>query len=213
MKTSVIYSLLLLGSNASAISAQEAAKKVLRGSSKIVDFEDYVKDNAQLDETQCLGCNSICVESSQCCGGFVCSGRLCRPSCGGTGSFCLSGSECCSGRCAGLVCTRPSSQCTVGDVAEELIEESRVEDVSQELIEESHEAQKDEDSDMKEEIEDLLARRCKYNGEVCLDSSQCCNGLVCSGSRCRTSCGGGGNLCFNGADCCSGLCSGFRCRS
>ena len=47
MKTSIIYSVLLLGLNASVASAQDAAPRVLRGSPQVVAFKDYVKDNAQ----------------------------------------------------------------------------------------------------------------------------------------------------------------------
>ena len=198
MKTSVIYSLFLLSFNASAVGAQDAAPKVLRGSSKIVAFEDYVKNNAQLDETQCLGSNSICVESLQCCSGFVCSGRLCRPDCGASGNFCTSGSQCCSGRCAGLVCTRSY--------------EDSVEDVTQKLIEESHKAQIVKVDNVQEENEELVETQCTGTGRVCADSSQCCSGLVCSGNLCRPDCGGGGSLCFSNSDCCSGQCSGWVCR-
>ena len=105
MKTTTIYVLLLLGFNASTVSAQDAAPRVLRGSPQIVAFEDYVKDSAQ--ESQCFGTGRVCAASSQCCPGMICSANLCRPDCGPRGNFCTSGSQCCSGRCSGFLCTRP----------------------------------------------------------------------------------------------------------
>ena len=97
--------------------------------------------------------------------------RVCRPGCGGRNSFCLSNSECCSGRCAGLLCSRPPSQCTVGDVA-------------QELIEESHEVPEVEEYNVQEENEELVETQCQGGGTLCFKGADCCSGL-CSGFLCR----------------------------
>ena len=113
----VIVSLLLLRFNASAISAQNAAPKVLRGSSQIISAEELIDDarafkivkeanvqeeNKEFVQTQCLGHARLCSDNSRCCNGLVCSRHLCVPACDGEGSFCIKDSDCCSGQCTDL---------------------------------------------------------------------------------------------------------------
>ena len=100
----VIVSLLLLRFNASAISAQNAAPKVLRGSSQIISAEELIDDaraykivkeanvqeeNKEFVQTQCLGHARLCSDNSLCCNGLVCSRHLCVSACDGEGSFCI----------------------------------------------------------------------------------------------------------------------------
>ena len=216
MKASIVYSLMLLGFNASSVSAQDAANRVLRGSSTIIAFEDYVKDTAQevtdktpavemvqeqsnedFDESQCSGPRQLCSGNSQCCNGLVCSARRSCIICRDQGSFCLSNSECCSGVCSGYSC---SSGQNVGDNAQELLEE--VDEVEMER----------EDS-MQDEKEEFVETMCTGPGRRCSDNSQCCDGLICGARHCVPACGPPRFFCIQGSDCCSGQCTNRRCSS
>jgi hypothetical protein len=192
MKTSIIYSLFLLGSNSSLVGAQNAAPKVLRGSSPVFKAQELIEEG---------NCTFY---------GYKCSSDL----------------QCCSGRCRGR-CTSPYKEEGIHDakmIAEGNVQEETNEFKEKEVLRGSspvvvfeyfakEEAQeKIEDDNKVEESDELIEEQCFGTGQICHDNSQCCSGLVCSGSTCRPDCPGRGALCFSDSQCCSRNCAGFLCR-
>ena len=114
MNTStIIASLLLLGFNASLISSQNAAPKVLRGSSQIA-YGVHVEENALVttEDGNCTLDDGNCYDDSDCCSNYCagpfgyCEERPCREanqSCGPNEEF-----KCCLGLyCDGTSCQGP----------------------------------------------------------------------------------------------------------
>ena len=113
--STILLSTCLLGFNASAVSAQNATTRVLRGSS--LDQGE----REELVEEQCGGLYSPCSDTSQCCTGFACMlgdraegyrgpnyhyclyieeserEELMEEQCGDFLSACSDTSQCCSG--------------------------------------------------------------------------------------------------------------------